>query len=237
MKRYAAYDPPEYVDWDPDPELVDEYERTLEEHSEKAEDPYRRLPRGDELRRRPERPGGLCHPEQPGRPRHPTRSPLRRGHNPLAGHVRNPLLDRRRKQRAGPSSRPRRLPFSDAGKARDRPWSLPRPSAWGGAPRTTRPKRGPLVPAELFEVWGRRDPVGLLEEYMRRRGFAEAHITTIEEEAAAVAESAAEAALASLDTLPEPELALYEGFSQGNRQATLERRPMGGFSPGVANSP
>ncbi len=34
MKRYAAYDPPEYLDWEPDPELVREYRARIESHPE-----------------------------------------------------------------------------------------------------------------------------------------------------------------------------------------------------------
>ena len=30
MKRYPAFDPPEYVDWTPDPSLVEQYRRTIE---------------------------------------------------------------------------------------------------------------------------------------------------------------------------------------------------------------
>ena len=29
MKRYAAFDPPEYLAWDPEPELIDEFNRTI----------------------------------------------------------------------------------------------------------------------------------------------------------------------------------------------------------------
>jgi TPP-dependent pyruvate/acetoin dehydrogenase alpha subunit len=36
MKRYPAFDPPEYVDWTPDPALVREFRTTLENHAERA---------------------------------------------------------------------------------------------------------------------------------------------------------------------------------------------------------
>ncbi len=36
MKRYAAYDPPEYVDWEPDEELVESYRVRIREHPERA---------------------------------------------------------------------------------------------------------------------------------------------------------------------------------------------------------
>ncbi len=37
MKRYPAFDPPEYVDWVPDPHLVEAYQRTLEADEERAD--------------------------------------------------------------------------------------------------------------------------------------------------------------------------------------------------------
>ena len=37
MHRYSSYDPPEYVRWVPDPDLVDRYERSPEEYPDKAE--------------------------------------------------------------------------------------------------------------------------------------------------------------------------------------------------------
>jgi TPP-dependent pyruvate/acetoin dehydrogenase alpha subunit len=36
MKRYPAFDPPEYVDWTPDPALVRGFQTTLESHPERA---------------------------------------------------------------------------------------------------------------------------------------------------------------------------------------------------------
>ena len=36
MKRYPPFDPPEYVDWEPDPELVDAFEQRLAEHDDRA---------------------------------------------------------------------------------------------------------------------------------------------------------------------------------------------------------
>ncbi len=383
MKRYAAYDPPEYVDWDPDPELVDEYERTLEEHSEKAEVAARIdearlealyrdllltrlhdialkrwvrhgvlskawLGTGEEavtvgvvsaLDRKRDvvcptiRNAGACH--MMGMPMADLfRAYLATADSPSFGrdlYTGDPSVgviqsishmgtsvavmagvalafkqqdeDRVAVTWVGDGAtrtaachegmnfaavqnvpavfviqnnqvaRGTRLDRHSGGDitrwpdmygipswtadgnnvldvlaattlAVQRCWEGQGPAVvsaetfrMGGCVTHDETEARATVPAELFEVWGRRDPVGLLEEYMRRRGFAEARLTTIEEEAAAVAESAAEAALASRDTLPEPELALYEGFSQGSRQATLERRPMGGFSPGVPNSP
>ena len=36
MKRYPAYDPPEYLNWAPDPELLEAYERALGEDPDRA---------------------------------------------------------------------------------------------------------------------------------------------------------------------------------------------------------
>ncbi|MDX1674176.1 MAG: thiamine pyrophosphate-dependent dehydrogenase E1 component subunit alpha, partial [Longimicrobiales bacterium] len=36
MKRYPPFDPPEYVDWEPDTELVDAFEERLREHEDRA---------------------------------------------------------------------------------------------------------------------------------------------------------------------------------------------------------
>ena len=37
MKRFPAFDPPEYVDWKPDPKLVKAFRATVEGHAERAE--------------------------------------------------------------------------------------------------------------------------------------------------------------------------------------------------------
>src|SRR4051812_38833746 len=33
MKRYPTFDPPEYVNWEPDPSILDEYEQTIRQDS------------------------------------------------------------------------------------------------------------------------------------------------------------------------------------------------------------
>src|SRR5215470_13145595 len=35
MKRYQAYDPPEYVNWQPEPQIIAEYQATLEKDEAK----------------------------------------------------------------------------------------------------------------------------------------------------------------------------------------------------------
>jgi TPP-dependent pyruvate/acetoin dehydrogenase alpha subunit len=54
-------------------------------------------------------------------------------------------------------------------------------------------------PREWFERWGRRDPVGLYEEYLKGEGVAEETLTEIESEIAREVDRAADEALASRD--------------------------------------
>ena len=37
MIRYPAFDPPEYIDWQPDPELLDQFRATIDNNSERSE--------------------------------------------------------------------------------------------------------------------------------------------------------------------------------------------------------
>ncbi|HEX7091671.1 MAG TPA: thiamine pyrophosphate-dependent dehydrogenase E1 component subunit alpha [Longimicrobiales bacterium] len=77
----------------------------------------------------------------------------------------------------------------------------------------------------LFERWGRRDPIGLYEEYLVGEGIARERLAAVEEEVTAEVERAAERALASRETaLPAPEGAEYPGVSAGVRQPGLAWR-------------
>ncbi len=69
--------------------------------------------------------------------------------------------------------------------------------------------------AELFEHWGRRDPVGLFESYLLEEGIPEETLAEVEAHATEAVERAAEEALASRDDRPPPEHALYQGISEG----------------------
>ena len=69
--------------------------------------------------------------------------------------------------------------------------------------------------AELFEHWGRRDPVGLFESYLLEEGIAVETLADVEAHATEAVERAAEEALASRDDRPPPEHALYPGISEG----------------------
>jgi TPP-dependent pyruvate/acetoin dehydrogenase alpha subunit len=80
-------------------------------------------------------------------------------------------------------------------------------------------------PAELFEHWGRRDPVGLYEEYLVRRGVARDRLAAVEAEVSAAVEAAAERVRASkAERMPAAELAELDGFSAGERQPGLAWR-------------
>lgn len=81
-------------------------------------------------------------------------------------------------------------------------------------------------PAQLFEEWGRRDPVGLFEAYLSRKGVESAVLERIDGEVTGEMEAAAEEALESRDRIPPPEQALYEGFSEGGTLIGLEQRPI-----------
>jgi TPP-dependent pyruvate/acetoin dehydrogenase alpha subunit len=63
-----------------------------------------------------------------------------------------------------------------------------------------------VLPAEFFEHWGKRDPVGLYEEYLKQDGVAVAELEGMEAAVTAEVDRAAEEALASRDaSMPPPE--------------------------------
>ena len=82
------------------------------------------------------------------------------------------------------------------------------------------------VPPELFAAWGRRDPIGLFEAWLSRRGITADALTAIEEDVTAEMDRAADEALESKHKTPEPEQALYEGFSEGSTLIGLRNRPI-----------
>lgn len=82
--------------------------------------------------------------------------------------------------------------------------------------------------ATLFEHWGRRDPIGLYEEYLVESGIGRADLTELEERVGAEIDAAAErAAAAKTDNLPHPEQAELPGVSAGVRQPGLTARISG----------
>lgn len=70
-----------------------------------------------------------------------------------------------------------------------------------------------VLPAELFAYWGKRDPIGLYEEYLKRSGVKPSALKKVEAEVTAEVESEAEKALESKRSqMPEPETALEGVF-------------------------
>ena len=79
-------------------------------------------------------------------------------------------------------------------------------------------------PDELFEHWGRRDPIGLYEEYLVRTGIDRERLEAIEADVNEAIETAAETVRAEKDaSLPEPEAAELEGFSEGRQPGLADR--------------
>jgi TPP-dependent pyruvate/acetoin dehydrogenase alpha subunit len=79
--------------------------------------------------------------------------------------------------------------------------------------------------AELFESWGRRDPIGLYEAYLAGEGIERETLTSIEERLVAEIDEAAENALAGREArMPEGAAAELEGVSAGVRQPGLAFR-------------
>lgn len=79
-------------------------------------------------------------------------------------------------------------------------------------------------PPDLFAEWGKRDPIGLFEDYLLGRGFTEADLAEIEAGVIQEMDEAAEEALLSRDNHPPPEQALYDGFSEGDPLVGLRTR-------------
>lgn len=68
---------------------------------------------------------------------------------------------------------------------------------------------------ELFKSWGKRDPIGLYEEYLKEDGVKTEQLGEIEAEVAAVVEKAAEEAIASREQMPKGETALRGVYANG----------------------
>lgn len=66
-----------------------------------------------------------------------------------------------------------------------------------------------MVPAERYAYWGKRDPVGLCEEHLKRSGVSGADLEEVEGRVTEEVERAAQEALASKEAnMPRPESAL-----------------------------
>jgi TPP-dependent pyruvate/acetoin dehydrogenase alpha subunit len=78
---------------------------------------------------------------------------------------------------------------------------------------------------ELFEAWGRRDPIGLYEEHLVRRGIERSRIEALEQTVSDEVDAAAGRALASREErMPRGERSEYPGVSAGVRQPGLAAR-------------
>ena len=74
------------------------------------------------------------------------------------------------------------------------------------------------LPDELFKSWGKRDPIGLYEEYLKQRGVAPTRLADIEADVTAEVERAAEEALRSRDKMPPSESALVGVYANGRER-------------------
>lgn len=72
-------------------------------------------------------------------------------------------------------------------------------------------------PVEWFARWGRRDPVGLYEAYLRAEGWEEPALAAVEAEVTAEVDAAAAEALASRDRLPDGAQALSDVYASDGR--------------------
>jgi TPP-dependent pyruvate/acetoin dehydrogenase alpha subunit len=71
-----------------------------------------------------------------------------------------------------------------------------------------------LIPAATFARWGKRDPIGLYEEFLKREGATVADLEAIEAEVTAEIDLAAEQALESRrSNMPRPESALDDVYN------------------------
>jgi TPP-dependent pyruvate/acetoin dehydrogenase alpha subunit len=72
-----------------------------------------------------------------------------------------------------------------------------------------------IIAPEVFEHWGRRDPVGLYEEFLKSSGVPAPELEMIEEQVTAEVDAAADEALASRETsMPPPESATDDVYAR-----------------------
>jgi TPP-dependent pyruvate/acetoin dehydrogenase alpha subunit len=69
---------------------------------------------------------------------------------------------------------------------------------------------------ELFTKWGKRDPIGLYEEYLKEEGISAKVLGEQEQDITEQVERAAAAALASRDKMPEGKAALEGVYASRN---------------------
>ncbi len=75
------------------------------------------------------------------------------------------------------------------------------------------------LPAELFQRWGRRDPIGMYEEHLKAEGIPAPRLEEIEARVTAEVERAAEEAVRSRDKMPAGASALEGVYANGRKRA------------------
>lgn len=71
-----------------------------------------------------------------------------------------------------------------------------------------------MIPEEMYAYWGKRDPIGLYEEYLKCHGVGQDELEATEVEVTAELDRAAEEALASRETnMPKPESGIDDVYS------------------------
>ncbi len=73
------------------------------------------------------------------------------------------------------------------------------------------------LPAELFARWGKRDPIGLYEEYLKEEGEPASRLVEVETSVTAEVERAAAEAIASRERMPQGVTALAGVYANGGR--------------------
>ena len=78
-------------------------------------------------------------------------------------------------------------------------------------------------PGEWFAAWGRRDPIGLYEEYLKSRGWAPRRLEEIESAVTAEVERAADEAVGGRDRMPVGETAVTGVYASDREQGAGSR--------------
>jgi TPP-dependent pyruvate/acetoin dehydrogenase alpha subunit len=80
-----------------------------------------------------------------------------------------------------------------------------------------------ILPAAVFEYWGKRDPIGMYESYLQRRGVRQAALEEVEKQVIDEIALAEKEALNSLQqNMPKPEMVI-RGVYAGQDEATEEK--------------
>jgi TPP-dependent pyruvate/acetoin dehydrogenase alpha subunit len=83
-----------------------------------------------------------------------------------------------------------------------------------------------LIPDDVFAYWGKRDPIGMYEEYLKSAGITEDDLRAVEERVTEEVDRASDEALHSRETAkPAPESVLEDVYEDSARRR--ERRPQG----------